>query len=230
MQGGAFRARKRDIKMYKIVIFDLDGTLANTIDDLADATNVGLTKAGLPTHPVEKYKQMVGSGIVNLVKRAMKPVEDEKVFEIVKNGFDEYYKEHSIDKTSAYEGTEELLNELSKRGIETAVLSNKPDEFVAKILKKIFPNHTFAYAWGKKPEYNIKPNPEALYAILSLTGFDKDECIYVGDSNVDCFTAQNAGVKCCGVSWGFRGREELENAGADEVIDEPLQLIGKFGL
>ena len=104
--------------MYKIVIFDLDGTLANTIDDLADATNVGLTKAGLPTHPVEKYKQMVGSGIVNLVKRAMKPVEDEKVFEIVKNGFDEYYKEHSIDKTSAYEGTEELLNELIECGLE----------------------------------------------------------------------------------------------------------------
>lgn len=216
--------------MYKIVIFDLDGTLANTIDDLADATNVGLTMAGLPTHPVEKYKQMVGSGIVNLVKRAMKPVEDEKVFEIVKNGFDEYYKEHSIDKTSAYEGTEELLNELSKRGIETAVLSNKPDEFVAKILKKIFPNHNFTYAWGKKPEYKIKPSPDALNAILTLTGFSRNECIYVGDSDVDCFTAQNAGVKCCGVSWGFRGREELENAGADEVIDAPLQLIEKFGL
>ncbi|MGN1132764.1 MAG: HAD family hydrolase [Ruminococcus sp.] len=216
--------------MYKIVIFDLDGTLANTLIDLADATNVGLAKAGLPAHPVEKYKKMVGGGVLNLVKRAMSPVEDEKLFDIVKNGFDEYYKEHSIDKTCAYEGTEELLNELSKKGIATAVLSNKPDEFVAKILKKIYPDHSFAYAWGKKPEYNTKPDPEALNAILSLTGFEKEECIYVGDSNVDCFTAQNAGVKCCGVSWGFRGREELENAGADHVIDEPLQLIEKFGL
>ena len=123
-----------------------------------------------------------------------------------------------------------MLLELSKRGIATAVLSNKPDEFVEKILKKIFPNHNFTYAWGKKPEYKIKPSPDALNAILTLTGFSRNECIYVGDSDVDCFTAQNAGVKCCGVSWGFRGREELENAGADEVIDAPLQLIEKFGL
>ena len=101
---------------------------------------------------------------------------------------------------------------------------------MGKILKKIFPNHNFTYAWGKKPEYKIKPSPDALNAILSLSGVSRDECIYVGDSDVDCFTAQNAGVKCCGVSWGFRGREELENAGADKVIDAPLQLIEQFEL
>lgn len=216
--------------MYKLVVFDLDGTLANTLEDLANATNYGLEKAGLKTYPVEDYKQMVGSGIVNLVKRAMSPETDKKIFDIVKGGFDYYYNAHSIDKTTPYEGTEKLLNNLEEKGIKTAVLSNKPDEFVAKILAKIFPNHKFAFAWGKKPEFDIKPSPDALYAMLKELNIKKEECIYVGDSNVDCYTAQNAGVKCCGVSWGFRGRKELEEAGADVVIDNADEFLEKFSL
>lgn len=216
--------------MYKLVVFDLDGTLANTLEDLANATNYGLEKAGLKPHPVQEYNQMVGSGAVNLMKKAMAPETDEKLFKIVKGGFDYYYNAHSIDKTVPYEGTENLLAELSKRGIKTAVLSNKPDEFVGKILAKIFPNHTFEYAWGKKPEFEIKPSPDALFAMLSNLGIEKENCIYVGDSNVDCYTAQNAGVKCCGVSWGFRGRKELEEAGADVVIDRAEEFLEKFSL
>lgn len=104
--------------MYKLVVFDLDGTLANTVEDLANATNYGLEKAGLKTYPVEDYKQMVGSGIVNLVKRAMSPETDEKIFDIVKGGFDYYYNAHSIDKTTPYEGTEKLLNDLEEKGIK----------------------------------------------------------------------------------------------------------------
>jgi phosphoglycolate phosphatase len=214
--------------MVKLVIFDLDGTLANTLEDLAVATNYGLEKAGLPTHPIESYNFMVGSGADNLVKRAMSPVESSELFKVVKDGFNEYYNAHSIDKTTAYEDTAQFLDYLSQKGVKTAVLSNKPDEFVAKILEKIFPNHKFSYAWGKKPEYNIKPDPSALNAIIAKAGVEKSECIYVGDSDVDCFTSHNAEVKCCGVSWGFRGRKELETAGADVVVDKAMDIAKKF--
>lgn len=216
--------------MYKLVIFDLDGTLANTLTDLADATNFGLMQAGLPTHPVEKYNHFLGNGADNLVKRAMSPVVDEKIFKIVKESFNEYYSKHSIDKTTAYSGTEELLKSLADKNIKTAVLSNKPDEFVEEILSKLFPHHKFMCAWGKKAEYNIKPDPEAVFAIMKMAGAEKHECIYVGDSDVDCYTAQNAGIKCCGVSWGFRGKEELQSAGADVVIDRAEEFLLEFDI
>ncbi len=216
--------------MYKIVVFDLDGTLANTLEDLADAVNKGLSENGLPTHSLESYKKMVGDGILNLIKRAIAPVTDEKTAAKVKEVFDRYYREHSTDKTCAYPGTQQLLEVLQEKGILTAVLSNKPHQFVEKILKKIFPHHCFDLAWGKRPEYDIKPNPDSLNAILSLTGIDKSQCLYVGDSDVDCHTARNAGVKCCGVSWGFRGREELEKAGADFIIDTPMEMREKLNI
>ncbi|MBQ9673429.1 MAG: HAD-IA family hydrolase [Ruminococcus sp.] len=211
--------------MIKLVIFDLDGTLANTLEDLADATNYGLKKAGMATHSLEKYNKFVGSGIDNLVKRAIYPETDTRLFDIVKSGFNEYYSAHSIDKTKAYNTTEELLDKLDMQRILTAVLSNKPNEFVGEILRKIFPDHRFSCAWGKKPEFSVKPNPDALNAIIREVGVNKEQCLYVGDSDVDCFTAQNAGIKCCGVSWGFRGKDELLNAGADFVIDDALQLL-----
>lgn len=211
--------------MYKIIIFDLDGTLANTLEDLADAVNYGLKKEGLPVHSVEKYKIMVGNGADMLIKRAIAPVDDESVFERVKGNFNIYYNKHSIDKTVAYDGISRMLSVLKEKNIVTAVLSNKPDQFVSNILNKIYPQHKFEYEWGKKPEYKVKPNPEALIAILDKAGFSREECLYVGDSNVDCYTAKNAGVKCCGVSWGFRGREELVACGADFIIDNPMELI-----
>ena len=142
---------------------------------------------------------------------------------------EQIYKDvHGTEKLE--KAKETMLALLEEKGIKTAVLSNKPDEFVAKILAKIFPNHKFAFAWGKKPEFDIKPSPDALYAMLKELNIKKEECIYVGDSNVDCYTAQNAGVKCCGVSWGFRGRKELEEAGADVVIDNADEFLEKFSL
>ncbi len=211
--------------MYKIIIFDLDGTLANTLEDLADAVNYGLKKEGLPIHSVEEYKIMVGNGADMLIKRAIAPIDDETVFERVKGDFNTYYNKHSIDKTVAYDGISHMLAKLREKNIVTAVLSNKPDQFVSNILNKIYPQHKFEYEWGKKPEYKVKPNPEALIAMLDKAGFNREECLYVGDSNVDCYTAKNAGVKCCGVSWGFRGREELVSCGADFIIDNPMELI-----
>ena len=117
-----------------------------------------------------------------------------------------------------------MLAKLRAAGCKTAVLSNKPDEFMGEILGRLYPNHRFLEAWGQKPQYKCKPDPEALHAMLALHGISPDECVYVGDSDVDVFTAQNSGVKMAGVSWGFRGREELLNAGAPFVADTADEL------
>ena len=144
------------------------------------------------------------------------------------NGFNTYYGAHSNDHTAEYKGCTELLEQLDKNGIMTAVLSNKPDEFVGAILAKVFPNHKFTEAWGNKKEYKCKPDGEALNAILSKHNVKQSECIYIGDSDVDVFTAKNAGVSMLGVEWGFRGRKELTEAGAPQVAataDELLNMI-----
>lgn len=215
--------------MVKMVVFDLDGTLVNSLTDLAIATNEGLKEAGLPTQPIEKYNHFVGNGRELLVKRAMgEKSENKELFDIVMNGFNTYYSAHSNDHTAEYKGCTELLDSLEGNGIMTAVLSNKPDEFVGAILAKVFPNHKFTEAWGNKKEYKCKPDGESLNAILMMHNVKQSECIYIGDSDVDVFTANNAGVNMLGVEWGFRGRKELMDAGAPQVAataDELLQMI-----
>ena len=215
--------------MIKIAIFDLDGTLVDSLTDLALCVNKGLKKAGLEERPVENYKHYVGNGRDNLIKRTMgERCNDEVLFNIVMDTFNSEYAVHCNDNTSAYDGCDTMLKNLSDKGIKTAILSNKPDEFIDDILKKTYPQHSFVEAWGQKPEYKRKPDGEALIAILEKHGIDKSECVYVGDSDVDVFTAQNAGVKMLGVEWGFRGREELMQAGAFAVAktaDELFRLI-----
>lgn len=211
---------------YKLVVFDLDGTLVNSLRDLAIAVNEGLRKAGLSTHSVEEYRIFVGNGREKLVERAMgESYGDEKLRAIVKDTFDSYYKEHCNDNTVPYIGCDLLLNKLKKAGIKTAVLSNKPDEFVEKILRKTYPEHSFDIAWGKKKQFPTKPSPEALNAIIEKLGVKKSECLYIGDSDVDIFTAGNAKVDMIGVDWGFRTRAELENASAGFVASSADQIL-----
>ncbi len=211
--------------MYKIVVFDLDGTLVNSLYDLADSVNKGLTKAGLKTHSVEAYKKFIGNGREKLVERAMGDAkDDENLKSIVKSTFDYEYALHSNDHTEAYEGCGELLDKLSEKGILTGVLSNKPDEFVPAILKKVYPNHKFTEAWGQKPQYKCKPNKESLQALLNLHNIKPEECLYVGDSNVDVFTAQNAGTDLVCVDWGFRDKQELLEAGAKIVVSTAEEI------
>ena len=215
--------------MIKMVVFDLDGTLVNSLTDLAIATNEGLKKAGLPVQPVEEYRHFVGNGREMLVKRAMgDKCENKELFDIVMEEFNSYYSAHSNDHTAEYDGCTQLLSALAENGIMTAVLSNKPDEFVGAILKKVFPSHTFTEAWGNRKEYKCKPDGEALNAILSMHNVKRSECVYIGDSDVDVFTAKNAGVGMLGVEWGFRGRQELMDAGAPQIAanaDELLKMI-----
>ncbi len=211
--------------MIKMAVFDLDGTLADSLTDLALNVNKGLKKAGLPEHPVEAYKRFVGNGRERLIRRAMGGFAgDDEKFNIVRDEFDAQYKIHCNDNTAAYKGCEKLLDDLTAAGVKTAVLSNKPDEFVGKILAKLYPMHKFTEAWGQKPQYKCKPDKQALRAMLALHGIKPDDCVYIGDSDVDVYTAQNSGVKMAGVSWGFRGKEELLACGAPFAADTAEEL------
>lgn len=213
--------------MYKIVVFDLDGTLVNSITDLAQSVNKGLAKCGFPQHSVEEYRFFVGNGREVMIKKAMgeENYSDEKKAAIVRDTFDEEYAVHSLDNTKPYEGCVELLTKLDKMGIKTAVLSNKPDEFVNRLVSTLFPNHKFAVAWGQKKEYKRKPSGEGLCAMLKDLGLEKKDCFYVGDSDVDVYTAIDAGVDMCGAEWGFRDKEELIKAGAKITCKTPLELL-----
>lgn len=212
--------------MYKAVIFDLDGTLVNSLEDLANSVNKGLLAVGLPTHSVEEYRYFVGNGRDKLIERAIgNAALNEKEKETVRTVYDEDYAIHSNDNTCEYAGCTQLLENLTKMGIKTAVLTNKPQEFVAPILKKIYPNHSFTLAWGNSNRFKTKPDPEALLAMLKELGISKNECLYIGDSDVDVFTANNAGVDMVGACWGFRGKDELIKAGAKMTAEKPLDIM-----
>ena len=212
--------------MIKAVIFDLDGTLLNTLEDLANASNFALRSCGYNEHPIKDYIRFVGSGRYILMKRIL-PEEDknnEEAIEKVLKLFDEYYGEHMHDTTKPYDGIYELIKELKIKNIKLAVVSNKPDEFAGETVNRYFGND-FKITYGQRPNHAVKPDPKTVYEVMEYLNVTKEECIYVGDSDVDMKTAQNAGVKSIGVAWGFRGEEELKSAGADYIIRTPQELV-----
>ncbi len=212
--------------MYKLVVFDLDGTLCNTLSDLANAVNKALESEKLPTHSVDAYNHFVGNGIDNLIKQVlMDKGDDEALRKRVKAFFDLYYPLHLCDNTVEYDGISRLLVRLDEIGVKTAVHSNKPHRYVPEILPKLFKDHTFDIAWGKQDCFERKPSPQALLEMMKLLGVDKSEVLYVGDSDVDVMTAHNAQIKVCGVEWGFRGKEELVSAGADYIAKDADELF-----
>lgn len=210
--------------MIKLVVFDLDGTLADTLSDLGTAMNVALAREGLPGYPIEEYRQLVGNGIDRLVQDTMAENYTPERAVKVKSAFQAYYAEHCKDDTLAYDGMEEVLDKLTQDGIMTAVISNKPNRFVPEILEKLYPRHRFKYAWGQQEDFPRKPSPESLEKMIELCGVKKNETLYVGDSNVDVVFGHRSGVMVCGVSWGFRGAQELIGAGADIIVDSPKEL------
>ena len=205
--------------MKQLAIFDLDGTLLDTVADLANATNQALQQCGYPTHPVEAYYQFVGNGINKLFARAL-PAEhstEENVMRI-RALFVPYYNEHNADCSRPYPGVVALLRTLQERGVQLAVASNKYHEATLKLVRHFFPEIHFAAIYGQREGVAIKPAPDIVFDILRDTGIAKEKTLYVGDSGVDMLTASNAGVESVGVAWGFRSVEELCEHGAMHIV------------
>ncbi len=211
---------------YKAVIFDLDGTLLDTIDDLGDSMNSVLERHGYPVHDLGAYKYFVGNGMRNLVKRALP--EDKRDSASIDQGLMEMRGEYTkrwADKTRPYPGIPSLLNALTEKGIKLAVLSNKLDRFSKDIVEKLLPDWSFYPVYGERDGVPIKPDPAGALEIVKILGFSPDEFLYLGDTGIDMQTAVSAGMYAIGVLWGFRNAEELVNNGADMVIEDPLEVL-----
>lgn len=210
--------------MYRTVIFDLDGTILDTIEDLAGAGNWVCRKNGWPEHSVEKFKSMVGHGIPNLVSQ-FSPAEFRSPLLVVNtlSQFTEYYGAHNMDKTAPYSGIPELLARLKDAGVQMAVYSNKADEFSKVIVEHYFPG-IFQLVRGKVPGVPVKPDPTGVHGVMKELNAGPAETLFVGDSSVDIQTGHNAGTRTCGVTWGFRSRGSLEEAGAEYLADTAAEL------
>lgn len=211
--------------MIQLCVFDLDGTLVNSLEDLANSTNFALEKNGFEAYPTESYRRFVGDGVPMLIKRALGDRDTKEAEQKLLGDFNAFYDAHYADNTRPYDGNLELLEGVKRRGVKSAVLSNKPDNFVKIIMKRLFPEYEFSWVQGKAEGFPKKPDPTALNFILKSLGVSKEEVLYIGDSNVDVFTGKNAGVATCGVLWGFRGREELTAAGADFIVGRPQEIL-----
>lgn len=208
---------------YKAVIFDMDGTILNTLDDLADATNHSLRVCGYPERSIDEVRQFVGNGIRKLIERAVPINTSVSDIDRVFNTFIEYYKDHSAIKTCVYQGISELLHDLRKSGCKTGVVSNKADFAVQDLCKKYFKD-MFDVSVGERAGVQRKPAPDSLNEALRLLNCEKADAIYVGDSDVDIETAKNAGIPCIGVAWGFRGYDFLKQHGASYIVSTVDEL------
>lgn len=210
---------------FKAVLFDLDGTLVNSLIDIADSMNKVLENRNLPTHDYETINSFIGSGLLNLVKKALP--ETYKNEENIQSCFEEMimlYRENCINKTYAYDGIVALLDQLRSRNIKLAILSNKADELTKKIGLSLFPDY-FEMVMGLKNESTKKPHPLGAIEISNDLGIAPEEILYVGDSDIDMQTAKNANMYAVGVAWGYRPKEELLAEGAQSILYHPLELI-----
>lgn len=212
--------------MKSYVIFDLDGTLLKTIDDLAAATNHALRTLGFPTHGLWVYPDMVGNGVAKLIERALPDdARTDKNINDALAAFKEYYNDHCCEATVPYPGIPELLKELSDKWVSLAVTSNKYQHAVSKIIEHYFPDINFKAVLGNVDGMPRKPDPSIVFKALSLCPTPKADVLYVGDSGVDMETARRACVESVGVSWGFRPILELKEAYADHIISTPSQIL-----
>ena len=209
---------------YKLVIFDLDGTLIDTIADLGGAANEVLRVKGFPRHTQDEYRGMVGHGVRNLVRKAMPAAlqEDEALLDELLSLFLDYYLQHIDERSRPYPGIPELLAELREAGVQLAVASNKFQAGTEKLIRRMFPEIDFAVILGGRPGEPLKPDPAIVDTIRAQVGVSAEETVMVGDSATDIRTAAGAGVGCVAVSWGFRPREALSEA--PQVVDTVAQL------
>ncbi len=211
--------------MKKIVIFDLDGTLLNTLDDLADSTNYALSKFGYPTRTIEEVRQFVGNGVAKLIERAIPDGKNNPNFEKCLSIFKENYAQNMYNKTAPYNGIIEMLSNLKSKGIKIAVVSNKFDLAVKELCKKYFEGF-IDFAAGENEAQGIKkkPAPDTVISVLTEFNFAPEDAIYVGDSDVDIMTAKNSHMPCISVTWGFRDEKFLLKSGATILINAPSEI------
>lgn len=213
-----------DKKVITTILFDLDGTLLNTLGDLQAAVNYALTEYGYPIKTLEEVRLAVGNGVGKLMERVLPKGKENSDYEACLADFREYYSRHLQDQTVPYPGIPELLRELKVGGYRTGIVSNKFDAAVKQLKEDYFPE-TISVAIGESAGVRKKPAPDCVRKALKELHATLEEAVYVGDSDVDVETAHNSGLSCIGVAWGFRGRQVLEAAGADWIIEEPAELI-----
>lgn len=210
--------------MKELVIFDLDGTLLNTIADLGNSCNYALKKMGFAEHPLTAYNYMVGNGVRKLLERAQTDASPQVIDELLKY-FREHYDHHCTDSTLPYPGIPELLQQLTERGVKLAVATNKYQSAAEKIINFYFPDIPFAAIMGQIPERPVKPDPSIIFSVLLATPTPKRKVLYCGDSAVDIETARRACVESIGVTWGFRPVSELRKACADHLVSSPSEIL-----
>ncbi|MEE0325326.1 HAD family hydrolase [Butyricicoccus sp.] len=210
--------------MKHAVIFDLDGTLLNTLGDLRAATNHALEVRGLPPHSMEEIRQFIGNGIRLLICRAMPEGTPEAEIDAALDDFKAYYAAHIHDRTVPYDGIPQLLTALKKRGIQVAVLSNKIDSASQQLIEYFFPGKTDV-VFGEHVGVPRKPDPTSCRMVMQQLGVQPEQVLYVGDSGTDMQTAKNAGLYAVGVTWGFRSKEVLLKYGADVLVHRPEQIL-----
>jgi len=215
----------------KAVLFDLDGTLLDTLTDLADSMNAVLANLGLPVHSRDAYRYFVGDGLEILAQRVLP--EERRTESLIQRCAEEMrarYQEHWADKSEPYQGIPELLNSLARRDLSLNILSNKPDEFTRLMIKHFLPNWQWSQVRGARPDTPKKPDPSGALAVAEQLGLAPRQFLYLGDTNTDMRTAIAAGMYPIGVLWGFRTRQELEESGARTVLHHPLDLLKLFSV
>ena len=210
----------------KLAIFDLDGTLLDTIGDLAASCDAVMQMNGLPQHTTDEYRQMVGRGILRLVEAAIpEQMRLPEYVEKVRRDFVAYYLDHIDLHTHPYNGIPELINAMTERGVKIAVASNKFQAGTERLIRSFFPGVEFVAVLGQRVGGPLKPDPQIDLEIIEAAGVEPSETLHIGDSGVDMQTAHAAGVRAVGVTWGFRSREELAESGADVIVDHPEEIL-----
>ena len=213
--------------MKKLVIFDLDGTLLNTIDDLGHAANHALQQHDFPTHSTASYPFFVGNGVRRLMERVLpESSRNDQIVETMLKDFKAYYDEHLTDYTKPYPGITELLEDLRDKGVKLAVASNKYHAAVVRLIEHAFPTIDFVAVEGQKEGVKVKPDPSIVFSVLAQAHVEKADTLYIGDSGVDMETARRACVDSVGVTWGFRPIKELNEYHADAIVNSPQEIVG----
>lgn len=213
--------------MIQAILFDLDGTLVNSIYDIGSAVNFALNELGQPGFSIEQYYQMVGNGMKKLCQRALAQDKQHLVDALLER-YRARYLAHCCDETVVYEGVPELLSALHEQGYKLAVITNKPADQAKRVMDTLLPGAPLDVIWGQQPPFAVKPDPAVFAHVAGLLGVRPEDTAYCGDSDVDMQFAKNAGAKAIGCLWGFRSKAELEQAGADALAESPLEILSRL--